>query len=366
MQRLPALLAALAMLGAACTPASPTPTPVVETAAPSASLLPTGTASPRPPAASPTPLPVEGTLSTQVNARSGPDTSYPSLGLLPAGFRVQIVGRNPAGSWYQVLYPPAPGGLAWVTAAYVTLPAGTQVPLEASPTPDGPTGRVVLRLNVRSGPAASFPTLGLLEPGTIVALLGKNGTASWFQIAYPAGPNGTGWVTAQYLQTDSAASLPVVDEFGNTPTPAASHGTPAGPAAPPAATVGPAYADGDSASAPAVRELFSPAGRRQFIYSSAVSAPDGDPADWVEFSPYGTSGSDALVLISLECAGNAGLSSALTSTGLSLSGAQAPVCGDRERVFQLPAGQASLLELRPLPGAGPQLIVYRLTVRNGP
>jgi hypothetical protein len=41
---------------------------------------------------------------------------YPILGKLVPGQSFQIVGKNPEGSWWQVIYPPDSGNLAWVSA----------------------------------------------------------------------------------------------------------------------------------------------------------------------------------------------------------------------------------------------------------
>ena len=293
MKRLALLLTLLPLLAAACASASPTPAAKVPRSgtptatpglAPTPSLTPTATGTPPPP----TPAPVEGTLTLKVNVRSGPDASYASLGLLDAGEKVAITAKDNSGTWYRILYTPAPGGFGWVAAQFVQLvSAGAAVPLEATPTPAGPVGRVLQRLNVRSGPGLTFDSLGMLEPDAIVSLTGKNLTASWFQILYPAGPGGIGWVTAQYIQAD-AADLPVLDDYG-TPVAASASGPTPIPLTP-TPTVGPAYADGNSAADPGVRVLFSSGGTRRFTYSSQVSTPRGDPADWLEFTPYAVNG----------------------------------------------------------------------------
>ncbi len=374
MKKLAFLLTMLALLAAACG----TPEPV---AAPSASVspsaLPTETptlpATPLPPTTSTslsagltaTPVLIDGTLTIKVNVRSGPGTGYDSLGQLEAGVKVQITARDSQGAWYQILYPAAPQGRGWVAAQYVTVAAGSEVPADATPTPAGPSGRVVQRLNVRSGPGTTFDTLGLLEPGVVVSLTGKNTTASWFQIDYPAGPGGRGWVTSQYVQTDAAADLPVLDDYGSVVTPGAA-GTPSGPVLAPTPTVGPAYADGDSSVSPAIRVTFSGAGTRQFVYSSQVSAPEGDAEDWVEFTPYAASGTNARLMFSLACTGNGTLTVELWQGGALLSGWGALACGETGKSILLPAGQVYQVRLAPAAGDGMRLVAYTLTVQNNP
>jgi len=366
MKKLAILLTMLALLAAACGTAEPVATPSA-TASPSA--LPTETptlpvATP-PPTPTATPILIDGTLTIKVNVRSGPGTGYDSLGQLEAGTKVQITARDSQGAWYQILYPAAPQGRGWVAAQYVTVAAGAEVPVDATPTPAGPTGRVVQRLNVRSGPGTTFDTLGLLEPGVVVSLTGKNATASWFQIDYPAGPGGRGWVTSQYIQTDAAADLPVLDDYGNVVTPGAG-GTPSGPFLSPTPTVGPAYADDDSSVSPAIRVTFSATGTHQFVYSSQVSAPQGDAADWVEFTPYTASGTNARLNMSLACTGNGALTVELWQGGAPLSGWGALACGETGKSVLLPAGRVYQMHLAPASGDGLRLVAYTLTVQNNP
>ncbi len=365
MTRLVPLLIALSLLAAACGTATPLPATPSVSATASLSATRTASATPRPPTSTVTPKPIEGTLTIRVNVRSGPGTTYDSLGLLNAGEKVSILHQNSQKTWYQIVYASAPSGAAWVAAQYVQVEAGVEIPLEATPTPAGPSGSVVQRLNVRSGPGTSFDSLGLLEAGVTVSLTGKNSTASWFQIEYAAAPQGLGWVTAQYIQTEAADKLPVLDDYG-TPVATGAAETPSDPALTPTPTVGPAFDDGDSQAAPAVRVDFSAVGTRQFTYSSQVSAPEGDAEDWVEFTPYAAGGADARLIFSLSCSGNGALTVELWQNGSLLSNWGTLECGDAEKPVTLPAGQACLLRLSPEEGEGLRLVNYTLTVQNKP
>jgi uncharacterized protein YraI len=251
-----------------------------------------------------------------------------------------------------------------VTAQYVQLAAGAQVPLDATATPTGPQGRVLQLLNVRSGPGTTFDSLGMLQPYAKVSLTGKDATATWFQISYPAAPGGHAWVTAQFIQTDASNQLPVLDAYG-TPVP----GSTAGPVASqqaPTATAGAAFDDGDSAANPAIRVTFSASGTRQFTYSSQVSTPQGDPEDWVEFTPFAINASDALLVYSLTCSGNGSLIVTIEQTGTPLTGWGTLACGDSNKLIKLPAGQSYEMHLVPAPGEGLQLVDYVLAVQNMP
>jgi len=224
---------------------------------------------------------------------------------------------------------------------------------------------VLQLLNVRSGPGMSFDSLGMLQPDTKVALTGKDATAAWFQISYPSAPGRHAWVTAQYIQTDASGQLPVLDAYG---TPAPANGT-AGPVTSqftPTATVGPAFEDGDSAAAPAVRVTFSATGTRQFTYSGQVSAPQGDPQDWVEFTPFAVNASDAMLVFSLSCTGNGSLTITMEQAGAPLTGWGRLACGDQNKLIEVPTGQPIELALVPAAGEGLQLVNYILTVQNMP
>jgi hypothetical protein len=200
----------------------------------------------------------------------------------------------------------------------------------------------------------------------VVALTGKNTTASWYQVVYPSGPGGFGWVTVQYVQTEAAASLPVLDDYGQVVTPGAENGTPPAPEVTPTATVGPALDDGDSSTSPGAQVTFSSSGTHQFTYSSQVSAPQGDAEDWLRFTPYATTGSSARLLFSLSCAGNSSLTVELWQAGGPLTGWGFLACGETGKPVLLTAGQVYQVRLLPAPGDGLRLVAYTLTVQNTP
>jgi uncharacterized protein YraI len=367
MKKLILLLAVLSLLASACVTVQPLTSPTV-TASPAPTQYstdtPASTATRRPPTVTATAQPIQGTLTIKVNVRSGPATSYALLGQLDAGGKVQVTVRDATGSWYRILYPSTPSGNGWVAAQYVQLAAGAQVPLEATATPTGPQGRVLQLLNVRSGPRTTFDSLGMLQPDVTVSLTGKDASAAWFQISYPTAPGGRAWVTAQYIQTDASDQLPVLDAYG-TPVP----GSTAGPVTSQqtlTATVGPAFNDGDSAANPAIQVTFSASGTRQITYSGQVSAPQGDPEDWVEFSPFAINASDASLVFSLTCSGNGSLTVTMEQAGTPLTGWGSLACGDSNKLITLPDGQTYEMQLVPARGEGLQLVDYVLTIQNMP
>lgn len=359
-------LVSIVLLATSCAAPHPTAIPSstlqqspnsTETSAPTDTLVqPTLTAAP---------FLVEGTLTIKVNVRNGPGITYDSLGQLDAGGKVQVIMQDGTGGWYQIFYPVSSQDHGWVAAQYVTIPTGMQVPLQATPTSAGPSGRLLQRLNVRSGPGTSFNSLGLLEANAQVSLTGKNNTASWFQIDYPTGPGGHGWVTAQFVQTGAVSDLPVLDEFGIIVTPGAS-GTPSGPNLAPTPTIGPALADGDSSTNPAINVTFSAMGTHRFIYSSQVSTPQGDSEDWLAFTPFSSVGTNAALVFSLTCTGNGSLMVEFSQAGKLLSGWGTLGCGDKEKILLLSAGQLILVHLVAVSGNGLQVVAYTLDVQNNP
>jgi uncharacterized protein YraI len=364
MNRLIFPLVVLPLLASACAAPLPVVMPsLTATSSPTAIPTQVPTRTPLPSTPTATPMPIEGTLTIKVNVRSGPGMAFPSLGLLDAGGKVQVLFSDPTGKWYRVLYPAAQDGYGWVAAQFVRIPVWTQVPVLATPTPTGPSGRVLQRLNVRSGPGMTFDTLGLLEADALVFLTGKNSSASWLQIVYPSGSGGRGWVTAQYIQAD-ATGLPVLDDYG-TPVASDLSGPTAIPVTP-TPTVGPAYNDNDSPANPAVRVTFSASGTQQFTYSSQVSASEGDPGDWLAFTPYAVNGPDARLVFSLACSGNGTMVVEIWQGGSRLSGWGTLSCGDLAELIMLPAGQEYELHLVPAPAEGLRLVDYVLTVQNQP
>ena len=70
---------------------------------------------PRPPAASAADGPQLTVKVPTLNLRQGPGTNYAVVGKLTQGAQAAIIGRNAAGTWYQVR--PTGGGTGWVTGA---------------------------------------------------------------------------------------------------------------------------------------------------------------------------------------------------------------------------------------------------------
>lgn len=87
----------------------------------------------------------------QINVRSGPGTSFNSLGTLNSQDVVNLTGKDSNGAWLQIEFAPGPNGRGWVNAAFVqakgvenipiiteageAIGTGTPTGIPASPTP---------------------------------------------------------------------------------------------------------------------------------------------------------------------------------------------------------------------------------------
>ena len=310
----------------------------------------------------PTLTPVEGTTSTQLNVRAEPSTASEILGILPANSNVQIVGKDPGENWWQILYPEAGAGndgKGWVTAQYVSTAVKPQVPVigGSGANPENPNVAVIQeQLNVRSGPGTSFNSLGTLNPQDVVALTGKDSNGAWLQIEYSAGPEGKGWINAAFAQAQGVESLPIVSEAGEV----IGTGTPEDTPLPPTPTIVPAPIDNDSAQSPAVDVTFTAAGTHSLQFSSDVSSPEGDPEDWIQFTPFTSS-----VLLELTCAGNGLVTVEMRQNDQPVLDRGSLNCGQRTAVATQ-AGKAYLVHLQAMPGNYLYYIRFTVKVTSAP
>jgi uncharacterized protein YraI len=85
-----------------------------------------------PPATGGTPMAV---TTSDLNVREGPGQEYPILGLLPVNTQVEVTGKNPDGSWWQIAYPAGGAERAWVFAAFTRTEYTENVPVVQTPVP---------------------------------------------------------------------------------------------------------------------------------------------------------------------------------------------------------------------------------------
>ena len=319
-------------------PSSPTP-PLIE--------------SPLPPPPTLTVAPVEGITSTQLNVRAEPSTASAVLGIIPPDMQVEIVGRDPGGSWWQILYPQGTQERGWVTAQYVTTASTPEVPvIGGGPNPiNGNVAIIQQQLNVRSGPGADFNSLGTLNPQDVVSLIGKDANGIWLQIDFASGPGGKGWISAAFVQAFGVENLPILAESGAV----VGTGTPTEIPFTPTPTLIPALIDNDSAQSPAINIILSSTGSQSFQYSSDVSSPDGDTEDWIQFTPF-----TPTIRIVLDCAGNGAVNLEVLENG---SAVQSISCGDSV-VINTRMGDPYLIRIWNDASNGLQYALYTLWVES--
>ena len=116
-----------------------------------------------------TPEPI-AIVSTSMNIRRGPDTSYEIVGTAKPGQKFAIVGKNAAGDWWQISFEGRP---AWIYAPMVESEgtAGVTVveaPPTATPTPTSTRSPTVTPRPTSTPPptATPRPTAQPVRPGT--------------------------------------------------------------------------------------------------------------------------------------------------------------------------------------------------------
>ena len=243
-------LAILVSLSTACSAevaAQDTPTPtalVVITATLPPTLTPRPSATPVPPTPTVSFAPVEGQTTSQLNVRSAPSADSGLLGSVQIFSKVQIVGKDPTGTWWMIVYPETPTGTGWITAQYVQVTDTENVPVINGPTQKANNTTAT----VTSPEAEASPTV---EPGSTSA---------------PSPPS--------TLPTQSLAT---------------------------------AFDDGDSNQSPAVSIALSKTSVRSFNYNSDLSSPQGDSQDWVQFRLEGQAEQQINVSVVLNCSGSGAL-----------------------------------------------------------
>jgi uncharacterized protein YraI len=340
---------------------------------PAASLLPSTLPALPSPVASETPLapllhnqptapratPVEGTSSTQINVRSEPSTAGSVLGIIPPNTSVQIVGKDPGGNWWQILYEQGIEGKGWVSAQYITTTNAADVPVIGGNSTDTGNGNVAIvqqQIHVRSGPGTGFNSLGILNAQDVVNLTGKDSNGAWLQIAFSAGPDGKGWINAAFVRAQGVENLPIITETGQV----VGTGTPTGIPPTPTPTIVAAWEDHDSQNSPVASVSFEPGGTHTLIYSGDISSPEGDTEDWIQFKPY-----SPMVLLSLACTGSTSLEAELFEDGVLMN--REAACGDQTRNFSVKVGSNYLIHLFTSTRTGAlQSIHYTIKIETSP
>ncbi|MCC3867542.1 C40 family peptidase [Terrisporobacter mayombei] len=133
-----------------------------------------------------------------VNFRSGPSTSYSSIGKFNKGDKVEYLGES--GSWIKVKYSNKTG---YVHGDYVGKYTSSTKAKYVNTT----------SLNFRSGPSTSYSIIGKLSSGTKVELISTSN--GWSKIKYDGK---TGYVSSQYLSSSAPESSATTTKYVNTST----------------------------------------------------------------------------------------------------------------------------------------------------
>jgi uncharacterized repeat protein (TIGR01451 family) len=187
----------------------------VATATPAA---PGGAAAGQPAALVPvgTPSTYTGTVTAErLNVRSGPATTFPSVGRLFEGEVVTILFRNEVGDWWYTCCISGTTTSGWVSSLFVEpgfdsaqaltlIPVAGEQEADASPaaaaTP-GPDSASVsaARLNVRAAPELSAPIIGRLTSGSVVTVTARNRAGDWWYVCCLPSSETAGWVSSRFL-----------------------------------------------------------------------------------------------------------------------------------------------------------------------
>lgn len=177
------------------------------------------------------------TTAYQLHVRAGAGTDHAIVATLPPGTPLVLEARNADTSWVlgHTLDNAHRGWLASIYLRYppgyaaVRLPVSSEVLDAPPPAPDqaapaaeadqpqaAPAGGIGAhtnyQMNVRSGPGTHFSALGQIPANTGLILEARNADSSWV-LGHTPDNNMRGWVASLYLKFSVAASsLPVSDE----------------------------------------------------------------------------------------------------------------------------------------------------------
>jgi uncharacterized protein YraI len=147
----------------------------------------------------------------RLNVRDLPTTSGSTvIARINPGETYPIVGRNPERTWWQL---DIDGNYGWVFSQYIDAANTARVPItigsNAQPPSTGILATALNTVNIRREPTASSRLLGTLDQGRTATIVGRNATASWYQINYQGV---VGWVIADALSSparDNLSRIPV-------------------------------------------------------------------------------------------------------------------------------------------------------------
>lgn len=188
-----------------------------------------------------------------VNLRAGPATTYTILAVMPYGATVSVTGEATADNWLPVSYSGTSGyadgeylsltgssaaaaastpASAPAQAAPASPPASPAAPASANPTP--PTGGAFQYatvippdgLNLRAGPATTYPAIITVPGGIRVQVVGTATADGWYSVVFS---DKLGWVDGKYLNFTPAPGAGAINGGPAATTPPSSPSPSASP-----------------------------------------------------------------------------------------------------------------------------------------
>ena len=100
---------------------------------------------------------------------------------------------------------------ATLPATAIPLPTLTPLPPTPAPTIAPIEGTTTTQVNVRAETSTASDNLGIIAQFTMLQIIGRDKSTSWYQVIFAGAPSGTGWVRAEYVQVNAAAEIPVIE-----------------------------------------------------------------------------------------------------------------------------------------------------------
>jgi PKD repeat protein/uncharacterized protein YraI len=88
--------------------------------------------------------------------------------------------------------------------------SGTIIVIVPTPRPGKPYVTANTNVNIRSGPGSAYPTIGYMAINLSGEVVGVNPERTWWAIKFPPGPDGQGWVAAQYVTAYNTDNVAVI------------------------------------------------------------------------------------------------------------------------------------------------------------
>lgn len=87
-----------------------------------------------------------------------------------------------------------------------------QALIPALPGEGVPTATTIEPVNVRRGPGTAYQSYGIVPAGTIFEVIGIGQDGEWWVVRLPTdiAPDGQGWISASYVETENTESVPVI------------------------------------------------------------------------------------------------------------------------------------------------------------